>query len=168
MVIDLKAVHFIESRIREVATVNPHTAPELLMIFNQGYLELHRMVTMLSYEHLKAMDAANRVRSVLLLDTVPDLLKKKGLSSSKDLRDAIIDGDMGYQVAKDRVDQLEAVIELLKGKLKAIEWAYTSVKKILSEPASHALTSNQHRLSGDSGTAPIGTGEVQGFGIPKY
>jgi len=69
----------------------------------------------------------------LLLDIAPRVLADRGLATSKDLRDAVVDSDVQYQECLERQGTIKAYQELLKGKSKALEMAYTSVKKILGE-----------------------------------
>lgn len=126
-----------ESRIEEVAVVNAHKAPELLACFNMAFLELKEHLVKLQLLKVDALKAANKRRSVVILDEVPRILREKGISSSRspggseDQRQAILDQDEEYLKAKDRVDLLEAMEELLEGKVEGMEWAFTSVKKVL-------------------------------------
>lgn len=133
--LDMTAIQTAESRISEVAFVTPHKAPELLAVFNEVFLELTRYITKVEYEKGIAERTANKIKAVILLDRVPAILKERGLSTSADLRNAVLDLDDDYNMALDKCDQLEAMSRLLKGKLDAIEMAYNSVKKIVGENA---------------------------------
>jgi hypothetical protein len=66
---------------------------------------------------------------------VEDFLKTKDLSSTKDTRDAYIVLDTKFQALQERVDQITAAAEWLKGKMKSFENSYSSVKKIMGEDA---------------------------------
>jgi hypothetical protein len=139
VVIDLTNIYKIEGRIQEVAYVNNVKAPELLARFNEVYLELDQHLCMLRYEHLKAKHKSNKVRSIVLLDKVRDYLKEKGLltannkAGSEDLRNAVLDQDQEYQDSLEVLDQIKCTIELLEGKQKAFEMAFSSVKKIIGD-----------------------------------
>ena len=173
-VLDLTRVYAIEDRVQEIAYVTPQKAPELLARFNETFLYLHKMVSSLEYVYLEAEGEANRIKSIVLLDRAPEILEKKGLingksrAGSEDLRNAVLAQDEEYQSALDIVAQIQCIIELLRGKLKGIEWAFTSVKKILGEG------SYNMRLPGPgegTGSAPIGRvnpGTKAGFGRPVY
>lgn len=159
--LDLTGICKAECRIMEVAVVTPQKAPELLATFNSACLELSRFVTFLESEHIYATRAAARIKGTILLDKVPTILKEKGLSNpkspagSEDMRNAILDVDEEYQAALDRVYEMSCYMSLLKGKLKNIEMAYSSVKKILGEGAF-----NYKQDLGDS--------MQSGYGKPKY
>lgn len=133
--IQLDSIFQAEARAEEIQAVTPQKAPELLVTFNKAYLDLTEMVAKLKYEQARAEDEMNKVRARILVDEMPSLLKAKGLANSADTRQALIDLDTNYQVAKDRVDMIEATVEYLKGKVKFMENAYTSVKKIIGEQA---------------------------------
>lgn len=163
ILIDIKAISGIENRIHEVAVITPHKAPELLAAFNIGYLMLHQNITTLERERLLGERRANRIKAVILLDKVPNILKEKGLTNarspggSEDLRNAILAADDEYQEAVDVVEQITCVMELLKGKMKSIEMAYTSVKKILGE-SNTTMLNRLSALSGDTGSNEAGFG----------
>lgn len=148
LVLEMVNVYAAEKRIAEIAFVTPHKAPELLAVFNGVFLELTRCVTQLDYERNQAERVANKVRAIILLDKVPGILKERGLTTAKspmgseDIRTAILDLDDDYNVALERVDQIAAISKILQGKLKAIEMAYTSVKKIIGENAYSAGNPN--------------------------
>lgn len=172
--IDLAAIKRIEARIDEVALVTPHKAPELLAAFNKAYADLHEHVTVLEVERLRAEREANKRKAVVLLDNVVRILKEKNLWSAKsptgseDMRNAILDQDVQYEELTDKVGQLEAIIELLKGKMKSFEMAYTSVKKILGENAFNMLN-RINPNTGNTGTGDVGSEErTNGFGKARY
>jgi hypothetical protein len=131
--LEMTDIYAAEQRIPEIAIVNQHKAPEMLALFNQAYLALTKMVAGLEMEMGSADRAAKKRRSVIVLDLADDILKNKGLSSSKDLRDAVVDADIMYAELQTRLETITAAREILRGKMKAIEMAYTSVKKILGD-----------------------------------
>jgi hypothetical protein len=166
-----------ERRVQEVATVNSHKAPELLSVFNTAYFTLNDHLTKLDLALVEARKAANLRRSVVILDLVPQILKQKGLSSarspggSEDQRKAILDADEPYLVLMDTVAQLEAMHELLDGKRKGFEWAFTSVKKIIGgEPSwkDNGLNRNPNLSAGSTAErvqpGQVVTGARAGFG----
>jgi hypothetical protein len=181
-VIDLTDVYAIEQRIQEVAFVTKAKAPELMSRFNEAYLFVHKHISLLKYELVRSEVAANKLKSVILLDKVPMILEQKGLVSGKsragsaDLRDAILSQDEQYQEALDQTEKLKCIIELLKGKLEGFEMAYTSVKKILGEDAFSMLN---RTMGSGTGDAPVGCSnpdtihlqeqpKSEGFGRAKY
>ncbi len=156
-----------EARQMEVAIVTPDKAPELLQAFNKAWTDLHKMMTLLSYEQTVAEKNANKRRAVVLLEVAPAALEAKGLGSSKDLRDAILDLDVEYQDAVERVDQIECVVEYIKGKLKSFENSFSSVKKIMQEDAYNMLSGKQDVPGGIPEQPTVGR-VTTGFGKAKF
>lgn len=158
-----------EVRQTEVAIVTPHKAPELLMIFNEAWRNVHDLVTELTDEHNQAQKVADKRKAVILLEVVPKVLKEKELPTNADIRQAIINTDPAYEKASERADYIACVVEYLKGKLKSFENAYNSVKKIMSDDAFNMQSRPNPNLSGNSGNSPSGsTTPRRGFGTPKY
>lgn len=168
---DLSQIYVAESRMEEVANVTPQTAPELLALFNKAYLDLTEMLSVLTYEETRAEKECSRLRSLLLIDRIPGIVKEKGLANSADIRNALVEGDLDYQAARDKADFMHASLELLKGKLKSMEMAFSSVKKIIDgSNYNMAGKAGRQRLDGileESATA----GQTQArplFGKPRH
>lgn len=166
--INLQRVLEVEARGDEIAVVTPQRAPELLATFNRAYLDSTEAFSRLKLEQARADDAVNRIKAEILLDRIPGILKEKGIGSSADIRQAIIDADPDYQAAKERVDMIEAMIEYVKGKTKYLENCYTSIKKIMDTG-----NWNLERRAGGKAldgmldeTAPVG-GQARKFGDPR-
>lgn len=138
-ILDMRSIAQAEGRIREIAGVNAHKAPEMLSMFNRVYLDINDYLRQAKLDHLAATKKMEQRRAVVILDLVPEILAKKGLvrpgspGGSEDLRNAVLAQDEIFQQAKDDADLAEACFELLKGKQKAVEMAYSSVKKILGD-----------------------------------
>jgi hypothetical protein len=166
MTLEMKKVLLAESRADEVAIVTPQRAPELMMVFNRGYLDATNLFAKVKLEQARADDEVNKIRAEILIDKVPALLKAKGLSSSADMRQALVEADPDYQEARDRLARLDAMVEYLKGKMKFLENAYSSVKKIMDTGNwQMQLRGVRHELSGEvDSNAPVGSSR---FGSPK-
>lgn len=176
--VDLSQVYAAEGRIHEVATVNPHRAPELLATFNLAYAKLGEIEVGLIQAYNAADNAARRVRSIVLLDRVPQVLKDKGLSSarspggSEDQRNAILDMDEEYTAARERVEMIEAMRTLVANKKKSLEWAYTSVKKVLGGDPTSLGQNRSFSAGADMGPSVepgvvVQSRQVPGFGGAK-
>ncbi len=146
--IQLGDIMIAEQRQSEIAFVTPIKAPELLSLFNGAWRDVDKLVKELVEARIRAERELERRRSSLLLYEVEKILKDCGLSSTKDTRDAAISLDPAYQDLQDRVDQLTAAGEYLKGKLKSFENAFTSVKKIMGEDTYNMSSRPNHHLSG--------------------
>jgi hypothetical protein len=173
--IDLGAILIAETRQAEVATVTPTKAPELLSAFNTSWRDIHQLVTKLTAEKIQAEKHVANRRARLLLEVVPAKLKELGVPSSADMREAVVQLDPERESLQDRVDQLDAAIEYLKGKLKSFENSFTSVKKIMGED-SYSYAGKNTNLSGDTSapiharpaSVPPSSGRIlPGFGRPK-
>jgi hypothetical protein len=177
--LNVETVIAAERRIPEVAFMTPHKAPELLAVFNKAFLDITRMLSALELEEGSATLHVNNRRSELILDIAPVELAKRGLATSKDLREAVADTDGKYQELLERRNAIKAYQMLLDGKKKSIEMAYTSVKKILGErqPFSSNYTPNTHTsaqtnssvTAGDNiSTAPKQIPASTRFGKARY
>ena len=182
--LNMNKVYATERRIPEIAFITPHKAPELLARFNEAFLDLVKYIPMVKYEHIQAKREANKRRSIVLLDLVPEILKTKGLTNAKspagseDLRRAILETDEEYERLSRQCEKIEAIIELLEGKLKALEWAYTATKKIVGENA-YSPNNTYLKAAGDGGAIleqkqhevvvmPAAAPTKGGFGKPNY
>lgn len=129
--IDLASVLETEARLAEVAFLTPGKAPELLSTFNTAWLTIHNLVSLLTHELGVADREATRRRSTVLLDEAPGIIQARGLNSSQDVREAIVQSDPEFQQVQERMAQIKAVKEYLVGKGKAFENAFTSIKRLL-------------------------------------
>lgn len=152
----LRAIYEAESRIQEIAIVNAHKAPELLATFNIAYLKVKEHIVQLELMLCDAKQKLATRKSILTLDEVPRILKEKGLfveknpGGNEDQRQAIFNVDPEYIKNQDRVDIIKAMISLLDGKKDGLEWAYTSVKKILGGETNWADMNQNRNLSAPS------------------
>ena len=167
--IDMSKVAKAEARIQEIQCLTAAKAPELLSFFNEVWADLDKLVNALVYQCNVAKDNSKKVRSRILLDEVPAIIKAKDLPSSKDIRDAIIDGHDDMQKADEMLHQVTCILELVKGKQKAIEMAYSSVKKCIGDQTyNYSQNRRNPNVNGISETAPTGTQSRSCFGTPKY
>jgi len=180
LIVDLGAILTAEARQAEIAFVTPQKAPELLREFNEAWRNLHKLTVQLAAEKLAAeRQTANR-RAVLLVDTVPSILKEKHLTSNDANRDAIITLDAEYQALLETEDQLTAIVAYLRGKLTSFENAFSAVKKIMSEDTYNMQARQNPNLKGggSSGLAddrsrpasppPASPPRSTGFGKARY
>lgn len=165
----MKKVLVAEARAEEIAIASPGRAPELLATFNRGYLDAANIFAKLKLEQARAEDDVARIKADILLDKAPDIIKSKGLTSSVDIRQAIVDADVEYQEAKDRLSLLDASVEYVKGKMKFLENAYTSVKKIMdTDNWNMAMSGGRGDTNGTSDdTTPVGGVSSGRFGNPR-
>lgn len=176
--IDLRKILEAEQRMIEVQAVTPAKASELCTVFTISWRDLHQNICQLESEKVSALKIVDRRKAVITLEVMPQILKDKGLSSNKETRESVLALDSELQAAQDVVDQISAIIELLRGKLKAFEWSYATVKKIMgSSDAFNYLGRTDDRLSAnpvdEESPAPISNAPAPGsarsrFGNPRY
>lgn len=139
LALDTKTSTSAEYRLFEVATVTAAKAPELLSTFNMAYLELSRNLANSQFEYNRAVRARENARATFMIDRLPNALQAKNLVTAKspmgteDIRSSLLRMDTDFLAAEELVDELKCVCSLLDGKMKSVEMAYTSVKKILGE-----------------------------------
>lgn len=122
-----------ESRLHEVAAVTLHKAPELMSTFNEMWLKLQRSAVILTYARSKAEVGVKRAKAQALLNCDEAAVKAHGHpKSSQDLREAVAELDPGLATARDRLDEIKAVLELVQGKMEAFANAYSAVKKLVA------------------------------------
>jgi hypothetical protein len=130
--VDITAIVKAEARLEEVATVSQMTAAELLTIFNKNWLDLHRMITALTYQKNKAENAYKKAKAESKLACNDEVIKAKGhTKASSDLREALSDLDPNVVQTKDALDELSVLVSYLKGKQDAFQKGYESVKKLI-------------------------------------
>lgn len=144
-----------EAREHEVAIVSKLRAPELLYTFNDAWRRTHDIIVLLTRAMNSAKKEANKRKGVVILEVAPSYLQQKGISSTADSRQAVLDNDSEYLSLIDEQQQLEAAIELFKGKLKAFENAFTSVKALVRDDNAY-LNNRNPNLSGNTGNSRIG------------
>lgn len=155
-VLNLGEILIAEGRQREVAMVTPMKAPELLYTFNHAWLETDKLVKGLAADLVKAEAQVEKRKATILLYEAEAFLKARNVASTKDSRDAVIVLDPEYELLQDRVDQIYAAQEWLKGKMKSFENSYSSVKKIMGEDAYDMSTRmNNPNLSGGGSQKPF-------------
>jgi hypothetical protein len=129
--IDLVEIIKAETRLQDVAIVNQFTAPELLSTFNDTWLKLNRSVTQLTYQKNIADNKYKDAMADAKLSCTEAYLQTLGHSKgSTDLRNAVVQTNPDVQSAKERLDEISFVLEVLRGKMQAFYNAYNSVKKL--------------------------------------
>ncbi len=189
LILGLESILRAEQRQGEVAFVTPMKAPELLREFNIAWRDLHKITVQLAAEQLRAERELEKRKAVLILEVVPGILKEKGLGSNEANRDAVITLDEKHQQLQEVVDEIDAIVRYLKGKLAAFENAFTSVKKIMGEdvynmqgrqnpnlkggaeparPTYVSKAAEELRMPAPELPAPPPPPKVGGFGKAKY
>ena len=134
IILDIEAVVKAESRLREVARVNSQTAPELLATFNEHWLTLNKAVGRITLERNVAAGALEDAKAEALLKCNDEAIRKRGhAKTSADLREAVATLDPEVKAARNRLNEIKAVLAYLEGKAQAFYNAYNSVKKLVND-----------------------------------
>jgi hypothetical protein len=143
---NLEELAKIESRKKEISYVNKETAPELLHIFNEGFLEVSKISTRILQEYEKMTLKVKERRAQVILDLAPEELKKRNLvtsrspSGSEDQRQAILDLDKQYQELVEKSNALKAAYNYFKIRAKSLEMAYQAVKKVIDPNSNNSYS----------------------------
>lgn len=119
--LDLSKIYEGERRLAESRVVNPATYNDLEFVFNEGYREAKKYMSLVGYEITKAKKALREAKSKYILDEYPAFLKENKLKDNATVRDAFLERQAEYVAAQDRIDFLTAIETLLEGKTKNFE-----------------------------------------------
>lgn len=134
--LSLDHIHRADARMQEVQSVTPLKAPELLTALNKAWLDVSRAALAVRQHRLKAENALKDRKAVVLMEDLPRILVEKQLGkANEELREAVLVRDKEYRRLEERLQQLEAIEELLKLKARAFDNAFTAVKRIINSPA---------------------------------
>lgn len=122
--VDLEAVAYGVSRLDDVATVNPHKAPELRAALGKAWADARAICASLTREKGRAQNTHKRLRAIAL---------KSSDAGSADLRAAEADTDQGVIDAADRIVDIDAVLVWLSDKAAAFRAGYYDVARAAGE-----------------------------------
>lgn len=143
---DMKRVFEAEARIEEISFISNTKAPELLTKFTLAMKDLGEHLADLGYRESVAKRKMRERRAVVVMEVIPAKLAEKKLSNNDTNREAVIELDPEFSAATDVLNQIEASFVLVREKLRGIESAINSTKKVLDTlPA--PWTSNPNLVS---------------------
>jgi len=128
---DFTAIMQAEARMDEISFVTPSKAPELLTKFTLSLRDLGNHLADLSYRESVAKRKVRERRAVVVLEVMAGKLAEKKLGNNDTNREAVIDLDLEYSAATDVLNQIEASFILVREKLRSVESAINSTKKVL-------------------------------------
>lgn len=150
-VIDMAKITMAGYRESEVAIVTRVKAPELLAVFNEAWRDLHDVVAKLEAEKNAAEREVEDRAACVTLEVAPDKLRSLGLPCNAKTLDAVVNLDEEYKRLCDVYDEIKAVQEFLKGRMKSFENSYNSVKKIMGDDPRNGLQKRDQHLTGGDG-----------------
>lgn len=135
LVVDMKYIHMMETRLEDVKVASPDNAAELMGSFNMAANTAMKALANIQYELLMAKQGFDKRKAILILEELPKKaqeLKESGVKTNEDVREALITLDKEAFMFRDRIDCLTAAMALIEAKIKSFVRAY-NVAKTISE-----------------------------------
>lgn len=131
--LEMDEIYKAESRLHEVSIVSPMTAPELMGYYNTVCNLTTKYISWIEYEILVAQKHFELAKSTVILDKMPDEVKRfkdSGMKANEDFRNALISRDSECSATLDNLNQLIAVKSLLENKARSFVRAYNASRSI--------------------------------------
>lgn len=159
--LDMQLIHLALARVNEkYATASRAVALELMWFFNRAYATASRYFVKVQGERDLAKKRAGEIRAIIILDKLPEELKKRSIWDPKhptgnaEIREAIIALDPDYQKVSGVLDNTEALVEYFRGVKESFEMAYNSAKKMLGDASSMASRPNPNLIVNPNTNSP--------------
>jgi len=130
IVLDMRNIYKTEARLFEIQSLTKAKSSEFLYVVIQALSETKRHMATINLELLRAKQELRKVRAIIILDEVPEVLKAMGGTSSKspmgseDFRESLVNKSQQYQVVTDRVYQINASLEIMEAKAESFKMSY--------------------------------------------
>lgn len=137
VIYDLRPLANAKARLVDLQAVTKLKAGELLHTFIRAWSDTAQLQKQAERHLMRAKRRVKEVRAIVVLDRGPEELKKRGLATtrspggSEDLRDSVVSMDPDYQLACERLEQIQAVVGLLEIETETFKMAYFSVSKLI-------------------------------------
>lgn len=124
--IDLTQVHLAETRREELVVAQGRSLLELANAFDIGYDAACKLHSRVIYESEMATIASRKRKAILLRDEFPQIIKDRGLGTTRspvgaeDIRDNLYYEDEEFVKTENYRASLEAIKELLFGKMMSM------------------------------------------------
>ncbi|NBP13516.1 hypothetical protein EBU95_03840 [bacterium] len=131
--LEMAEIYKAEGRLHEVSIVSPVTAPELMGYYNMVCNLTTKYISWIEYEILVAQKHFELAKSTVILDKMPDEVKRfkdSGMKANEDFRNALIARDPECSSTLDNLNQLIAVKALLENKARSFVRAYNASRSI--------------------------------------
>ncbi len=156
LTLDMAKVVQGQSRIEEIARVNPANGQGLMAFFLSCWQNLHDANTTVTEHRERATDVLKRAKAEALLGA-DEKVKLRGGKPSADLRDAIVALDEDVKAAQEKLYEIEAVLSWVRGRSQQFEAAWRSVRTLID-----TTRTPPPRLNGDGpAPAPFGADSAE-------
>ncbi len=159
--LDTNALVYAESRLEDVATANAFKAPDLLAVFNAGYVVAAKARAIVSGQVDRKEADIQALKAVIALERAPKRLQELGLSTTRspggsaDQRDAVIASDPDYVQAKRELSELVALAEYYRIRAWSLEKAFSAVKAIIGDRSVNPYLSAGGEDRGNGGRVTV-------------
>lgn len=130
MTLNMEQIYSVEARLGDIRVANSENYVELMGTFNEAAHTTMKYIANVEFELLMAKQQYDRRKAILILDIIPEELKKREMKSSEDVRNSFLTLDEECARYKDRIDCLTAAISLLDGKVKSFVRAFNAAKSV--------------------------------------
>ncbi len=147
LALDMKKIHKAESRLIELCAVTKAKAGELMYTLNEALSDARDNYALIKHQFGCWKQKLRTTRGLVILDRAQDLLKDKGLASTRspagsaDLREAVVDTDPTYLDVTDKLLQVEAALDHVGNKVEKLKTAYFAVRDLTMGQDSKRSTS---------------------------
>jgi hypothetical protein len=190
-ILELKEVHKAHARLVELNGITREKAGELQATMISAFSQARKYASALKADFGVTKQRLRRIRARIILDEASEVLKTKGLltsrspAGSEDLRDSVVNTNEEYNNVAEILAQTEAVMEDMQSRAEEFKMAYYAIGQLT---AGHDLSSKRD-VSGGTGDDEPGAltqdekiaefvkktsvkkhepYEDNGFGVPKY
>lgn len=148
--INMTQIFEYEQMIHAVATINNMNGAYYMREFLNAKELASSFYCRLMYDFEQAKNKAREKAALAYLEKSEFYLKEKGIKSTDEAKKQYIQIDPEYKVAKDRQDQMEALMTLMQNKVKKFQDAHDDVKKIydLTRESGRSITGNSSGKDG--------------------
>lgn len=187
---DMRKIHRAEVRLVELASVNKFKAGELQAAMIDAFGEARRYYASLKSEFGRCKQKMRTISGILILDKAADIIKEKGLSStrspagSEHLRAAVFNTDKEYLVVADIMLQVEAAMDEMESTAEKLKMAYYAIRDLIQgsdpsrrdvsggvgsdDPGGLSPSERATQFVNQHATVKQESYDSAGFGAPKY
>lgn len=153
--LDMRKIYKARARIIELVALTRAKAGDFLATVIEAKTQARDYQALVRYEVGRWKTRLKTVRGIVVLDKAPEMLKVKGLASSRspagseDLRDSVVFTDSEYIATNEKLLQADAALEYLDTRVGELTEAYFSAQAIIAgpDPVSKLNEANGHHQS---------------------
>jgi hypothetical protein len=118
------------NQIDQVRRATAITSPDLMATFNMAMHTTSKLISLIELEKSYAEASLREAKAVAILDRADAMLAARNMKSTADLREAVVNLDPDVVGAKERLDNLTAMLTFFTNTYYELREALYSTKKI--------------------------------------